>query len=300
MTVVTHGETVPPERVGPLIASVVDPDRLDDLTGSIDENGYVYLREFLPRDEVLAAREASFAQLEAVGEIEDPAVDGSYSGRSQRREAVEDLGAFWKSVAETWALRRLTHGPELNRLMSTLLGMPARAHDFIFLRPANRGKYTNIHCDYSFFTRRTETVLTAWIALGDIPTADGSLFVVEGSHRFEDIIKGQRGFDVARDTARTAAIMMPPHQFAQERSTRLLTTDFSAGDVVVFPLFTLHGSLDNVSPANRVRLSVDVRFQPSGDAMDSRYFGPDPTGTTGVGYGELTGAKPLNEAWHIR
>ena len=300
MVVVAHGETVPDEQIGALFASPVDHNRLGDLKDSMMENGYLYLRNFLPRDEVLAAREAIFARLEEVGEIQGPAADGIYSGRSRRREAVEDLGMFWKSVAETWVLRRLTHGPDLNRLMSGLLGQPARAQDFIFLRPANRGKYTNIHCDYGFFTRRTETVLTTWAALGDIPTTDGPLFIVEGSHRFEDIVEGQRGFDVARDTTRTAQMMVPPHRFARDRGTRLLTTDFAAGDVVVFPMFTLHGSLDNVSAENRIRLSVDVRFQPSVDAMDPRYFGPHPTGTTGAGYGELTGAKPLTDEWHIR
>ena len=65
-------------------------------------------------------------------------------------------------------------------------------------------------------------------------------------------------------------------------------------------MFTLHGSLQNVSEENRVRLSVDVRYQRLADTVDERYFGPSPTGTTGIGYGELVGAKPLTEAWHIR
>ena len=300
MVVVAQGEKVAAERVGALLPSDASSDRMAGLNASMVENGYVYLREFLPRKEVLAAREAIFARLKVVGEIVGPAVDGIYSGRSRRHELVEDLGVFWKSVAEIWALRRLTHGPDLHRLMSSLLGRPARGQDFIFLRPANRGKYTSIHCDYGFFTRCTETVLTAWIALGDIPTTDGPLFIIEGSHRFEDIIEEQRGFDVARDTSRTAQMTVAPHRFALERDTRLLTTDFAAGDLVVFPMFTLHGSLDNVSAENRIRLSVDVRFQPSAEPIDPRYFGPNPTGTTGAGYGELTGAKPLTDEWHIR
>lgn len=35
-------------------------------------------------------------------------------------------------------------------------------------------------------------------------------------------------------------------------------------------------------------------------AMDPRYSGPHPGGTTGAGYGELNGAKPLTQAWHVR
>jgi hypothetical protein len=54
--------------------------------------------------------------------------------------------------------------------------------------------------------------------------------------------------------------------FAEGRGgCRLLTTDFRAGDVCVFGMFTLHGSLDNRSPIGRVRISGDVRYQPAAD-----------------------------------
>ena len=88
--------------------------------------------------------------------------------------------------------------------------------------------------------------------------------------------------------------------FAESRDCRLLTTAFQAGDVCVFGMFTLHGSLDNRSPPGRVRLFCDVRYQPAIEPMDPRYFGPNPGGTTGAGYGELNAAEPLTQAWHIR
>ena len=94
---------------------------------------------------------------------------------------------------------------------------------------------------------------------------------------------------------------MKPHwSLHNERNTRLLTTDFTAGDIVVFGMFLLHGALDNVSTENRVRLSCDVRYQSAAAELDSRYFGTNPSGTTGIGYGELVGAKPLTENWHTR
>ena len=49
-----------------------------------------------------------------------------------------------------------------------------------------------------------------------------------------------------------------------------------------------------------MRLSCDVRYQPVAEPIDPRYFGPNPGGTTGAGYGELNGAKPLTQAWHVR
>jgi len=47
-------------------------------------------------------------------------------------------------------------------------------------------------------------------------------------------------------------------------------------------------------------VSCDVRWQPARLPMDERYAGPNPGGTTGAGYGELNGAKPLNVDWHVR
>ena len=72
------------------------------------------------------------------------------------------------------------------------------------------------------------------------------------------------------------------------------------GDIVVFGMHLLHGSLDNVDPGQRIRLSCDIRYQAQSEPQDPRYFGPHPGGTTGAGYGELVGAIPLNEEWHIR
>ena len=46
--------------------------------------------------------------------------------------------------------------------------------------------------------------------------------------------------------------------------------------------------------------NADVRFKPKAMPKDPRYFGKHPTGTTGFGYGELNGAKPLDEPWHVR
>ena len=50
---------------------------------------------------------------------------------------------------------------------------------------------------------------------------------------------------------------------------RWLTTEFQAGDVLVFTMFTLHCSLDNTS--QRIRLSTDARYQPAAAPVDERW-----------------------------
>ena len=95
-------------------------------------------------------------------------------------------------------------------------------------------------------------------------------------------------------------LMQDPSKLALSRGVQLKTANFEAGDVIIFSMTLLHGSLDNCSPNGQVRLSSDVRWQPAADPVDPRYVGDNPPGTTGAGYGELNGAKPLTLDWHQR
>ena len=296
----TQGRPLPGTRVGGAPRQRAVAADGAELRRRLAADGYVFLRGALDVGEVQAARVEVFERLVAVGEIRPPAIEGISTGESRRAETVGDLGAFWKSVSEGPALRRVTHGPRLGTVLARIVGEPVRAHDYMFLRAAPLGRTTGLHFDYPFFTRATERVYTTWVPLGDVPATDGPLVIVEGSHRFTDLHDRVRGFDVVYDTSRKAQLATDFAEFADGRNCRILTADFRAGDICVFGMFTLHGSLDNHSPVGRVRLSCDVRYQPATEPIDPRYFGPNPGGTTGAGYGELNGAKPLIHAWHVR
>lgn len=300
MTVVAQGESIGSEYLAPLRDSAAVAGDADELQQRLLEDGYIYLRSFFKHDDVMAARRDIFARLASVDEIAEPVSDGIFTGTSRRYEKEPDRGAFWRSVSETWTLRRLSHGRQLHDIMDVLLGEASRAQDYIFLRPAGPGKHTVVHCDAPFFTRTTEQVCTAWVALGDIPSSMGPLFIVENSHTYDDVKESVRGFDVSIETSRKAGLDIAPLALAKSRNTRLLTTDFAAGDLLVFGMYLLHGALDNVSTGNQVRLSCDVRYQIASADLDSRYFGADPGGTTGASYAELVGAKALTEEWHQR
>ena len=88
--------------------------------------------------------------------------------------------------------------------------------------------------------------------------------------------------------------------FANKRNAKLLTTNFKPGDVLIFGMHTLHGAFENHATDDRIRLTCDIRYQPISEPRDPRYFGVSPGGTTGAGYGELNGARPLTEDWHVR
>jgi hypothetical protein len=295
---VVGGREVPQELIGELRDSASLLEQPVSLRARLAEDGYLFLRGVLDRDAVMAARQEVLARLAAVDEIA-PGSD-IFTGRSARRAKEPDLGRFWRSVSEGPKLRAVTHGRDMARVMEIVAGETPRAQDFLFLRVGVPGRATGLHFDYPFFTRLHDQVWTVWTSMGDTPVSRGPLMVVENSHRFSDLVESVVGFDVVRDTSRKAAFAENAIDFARSRGTRLLTADFAAGDVILFGMYLLHGSLDHRDDSGTVRVSTDLRWQPASRAADPRYFGAEPTGTTGAGYGELNGAKPLDVDWHVR
>jgi ectoine hydroxylase-related dioxygenase (phytanoyl-CoA dioxygenase family) len=294
------GRDVPPSMVGELADSASLLGDPAALRARLKDDGYLFLKAVLPRATVMAARREVFQRMAGVGEIAEPVEAGISTGQSRRAEMEPDLGRFWKSVSEGEGLRSASHGKEITAVMSLVFGEPARPQDYMFLRAGPLGRATGLHFDYPFFTREHDRVATVWLPIGDVPVTDGPLVVVEGSNRFRDLIDPMIGFDISRDNSRKADLGSDAISFAEQRGTRLLTRNFEAGDIALFGMYTAHGSLDNHSPIDRVRLSCDVRWQPASLPLDARYFGSDPPGTTGAGYAELNGAKPLTQDWHVR
>ena len=297
---------IPAKRFGPLVEFSGDPDDAAAVQAQLTRHGYCLMRNVLDRDSVLAARREVFARLESVGEIKPPSEEAITTEESRRRELHPDANTFWQSVSEGPQLRSVTHGESLRTIIAPVFGEAARAHDMMYLRPTPPGRSTKLHYDFPFFAGRSRRIHTAWIPFGDIPISDGPLVVIEGSNQFADLIGPIRdhdyGSDQSNEAVQKAAYETPnathPVTLAEQRDTRLLSTEFHAGDLMIFDGFTLHGSLDNVSTIGRVRLSCDVRFQPAADPFDDdRYFGPNPTGSNGGGYGDMKAARPMTEPW---
>ena len=295
-----HGKPVPHDVLGEFRDSTALMSDSSALQTRMAEDGYVFLRGVIGPSPIAMARHEVFCRLADVGEIAEPPRDGIFTGHSKRAEQHADLGQFWQSVSEGPSLRRATHGPEIQYALDTLFGEIARGYDFIFLRPGVVGRFTFLHYDFPFFSRGTKNVVTAWTAIGDIPTTEGPLFILENSHRFDDLIEPVQQIDYNSKDSPQVQMMSDAVEFARSHGSRLLTANFEPGDVILFGMTTMHGSFDNCSPCNRTRLSVDVRWQPASEPIDDRYFGANPAGTTGIGYAELNGAKPLTEPWHTR
>jgi len=291
-TAYVAGQPVPAALLAPLNEVADWRSAGAQLPQQLARDGYVLLRNALDRDLVRQARHAVLERLAAVGEIAEPVDAAVASGTSRRAALHADLGAFWRTVCEAPQIRQLTHGPQLAEISQALLGKPTLPFDFLWLRTMLEGCASPLHFDHVYMNRGSWNVLTAWVPLGDVPTQAGPLLVVEGSNRFEDLIAGYRGVDVDRDSL-PGSFPGDAVAFARARGVRLLTANFQIGDVILFDMFTLHGSCDNRMGGGRVRLSCDVRWQRADEARDDRWFGSPPPGHGGTGYGGLNGSKPL-------
>ena len=296
---------IPPDRFGRLVEFDGLLDSPADVQQFLQEHGYIVFRQALDRGSVMSARQEVLSRLSEVGEVAEPPIEGRVTWQSQRPDPTVDRGEFWKSVNHGNALRAVTHGQPTHGIAARVFGAAARGHDLMYLRPMPPGGVTQLHYDYPFFAGDSLRIHTVWIPLGDIPLCDGPLVIVENSFQFHDLLDPIRAIDFranhSNDTVQAAAYdaqkALHPIDLAEQRSVRLLSTDFAAGDVVVFCGFALHGSLDNNSPDECVRLSCDVRYQPAADPhTDERYFGADPKGSKGGGDADMRGAKPLRRS----
>ena len=300
MDALINGVNVPNSLLGELKDTNLKNATDEKLRQSLNDNGYLFLRNVIEKNDITKARNDIFEKLKNVDELEDPFTEGIWSGRSKRDELHKNRGVFWENVSNTKSLRKITNGNNLKSVFSRIFGISSIGFDFIFLRAVSGGKFTHMHCDAGFFTRKTQKVLTCWLVFTDITIDKGPLFIIEGSHKFSDIKTKYKGFDVDIHKHMKATIDTNPITFAQERNTKILTTQFNPGDVIIFGMYTVHGTFENYANDKKIRLTCDIRFQPHNELRDPRYFGTKPTGTTGAGYGELNSARPLNEDWHIR
>ena len=110
--------------------------------------------------------------------------------------------------------------------------------------------------------------------MGDVPKEEGSLIILENSHKAEALLSGYARKDADKD--RFGWLSTNPLKLQERFGGRWLTSDFEAGDMLCFTMHTLHGALDNNSPIGRCRLTSDTRYQPAGEAVDTRWNGPDP------------------------
>jgi hypothetical protein len=269
------------------------------LHARVQEDGYLFVRGFFRRDDVLGVRREFVNRIAELGNLE-PGTDPMDAVLRKNCK----LSPYWQGWGlDNPKLKPLLFSGGIRDFYRDFFGEAIRHFDEIWLRVIGPGNGTHPHCDVVYMGRGTrEKLMTAWVPIGDVPLHIGGLIILEGSHLQQerlasylsrdvdayctndpDAAKIEEGFgqgiDLRAEAERlrwTGRLSNNPVSLRERLGGRWLTTEFEAGDLLTFTMHTVHASLDNQS--DRYRMSTDTRYQPASLPIDERWIGEKPTG----------------------
>jgi ectoine hydroxylase-related dioxygenase (phytanoyl-CoA dioxygenase family) len=229
----------------------------DALQARMDEDGYLYFSKLLDDEKVRSLRRQMLLVLADHGWV---ARNGYFmAGRCVSppiREGEEEYLQTYDDIQRLEEFHTLAHDDALMSVMRHVLGDTAFPHPLKIARlsfPEHFEASTPPHQDYPN-NQGSDRLTASWIPVGEIPFELGGLAILRGSHRF-----GVLPLDVHIGAGNRQAVL--PVEMLQE--CRWVTTEFSMGDVLLFPSQTVHASMHNASEFF-MRISVDFRYQPEG------------------------------------
>jgi hypothetical protein len=236
------------------------------LRSLIASDGYVFMRGLLDADAVRAVGRRGLTALQAAGWTA-PGVDPVLVPPQLPVRAVRMRDAFgqagYRDIVRDRGFNQIPFTSPLADLMRQLLGPDGFCYPLKLPRvvypatvvPHQPGNYT--HKDYT----TVQDMFTCWVPLGDVPRSLGGLALKPGSQHHSRV----------------------QHRPCTELPSGWLTTDYRAGDVLVFHCLTTHAALANHE--NRMRFSAEYRWQLADQPAPRRLvIGP---------YGNEIGARPF-------
>jgi ectoine hydroxylase-related dioxygenase (phytanoyl-CoA dioxygenase family) len=185
----------------------------------------------------------------------------------------------------------LVSGSRILSFFDRLLGGPSITYDYKWPRAVGRGGNTGAHYDIVYMGRGTPNLYTLWTPLGDTPMDHGTLALLLGSQHFGKLKDTYGKLDVDRDNVAKGWFSEDPLEIVEQYGGHWATTSFQAGDAILFGMFMMHASTNNMT--NRFRLSCDTRYQLASEPVDERWIGSKPKGHYAW---NKTTAKPMEEA----
>ncbi|MBL8229429.1 MAG: phytanoyl-CoA dioxygenase family protein [Bryobacterales bacterium] len=243
------------------------------LRARLDEDGYLLIRRLRPRASVLEIREEILRSMEPAGALlpGSELMDGIIQPGAAGHETTTVRGKDHLRRSEKF--QRFIRMPEVMNFFGRMLGGPAGTFDFQWLRIAGAGASSPVHADIVFMGRGTKNLFTCWTPIGDVTLDMGPVVLLQGSHKIEKVRETYGQCDVDRDRIE-GWISKDPVEMVERFGGHWSTTEFQAGDVLIFGMYTLHASLANSS--NRYRISVDTRYQLASEPFDERWVGEQP------------------------
>jgi len=282
----SHKIRVDPKSVDLMRDSSGIRDDMVRLRERIDHEGYLYLPGFLDPNLVMDARRSITDKLAAEGSL-DPAFPAIQAIIRPGKDLIFRSDLTIKDAA----IAKLLYSGKLVNFFTRFLGGEVRHFDFTWMRTVGPGRASPPHCDIVYMGRGTQNLFSAWTPLGDVPFDEGGLMVLERSNTNQRLRETYCTMDVdsycSNRTGRLSkdwwamkgnggALNRNPNVIRGSIGGHWRTADYKCGDVVLFSAFTVHCSADNHT--NKVRLSVDSRYQLANDPIDERWVGESPVG----------------------
>ncbi|MBE7462207.1 MAG: phytanoyl-CoA dioxygenase family protein [Planctomycetes bacterium] len=271
-------------------------DNPEALRARMAEDGYLLLRGLQHREKVIAARKVlleNLAQNDQVN-LDFPLMDGVIKEGAR--------GGFLggaKAVSHTPEFLGVVESPEIMGFFDKYLGEPSLTFDYKWIRAVGKGGFTGAHYDVVYMGRGSERLHTVWTPLGDINYDEGPLALLLGSHNLESYAKLRATYgkmDVDRDKVQ-GWFSDDPVEMVDRFGGRFATTEFRMGDVLIFGMYTMHGSITNQK--DRYRLSCDTRYQPLKDPVDERWIGQNPIAHYAWQKGQTKSMADARKEWGV-
>ncbi|SFI36880.1 Phytanoyl-CoA dioxygenase (PhyH) [Paenibacillus sp. UNC496MF] len=242
-------------------------DDIEALRARLTEDGYLLLRGFHDREDVLTARRAVLEKMRRMGKLErDTLLEEAVMADGSKSLF---LGGTNEDLPE---LLNVLNGSAIMGFFDRLFGASSLTYHYKWLRAVGGGDYTGAHYDIVYMGRGTHNLYTVWTPLGDVDYRMGGLALCLGSHRFEDLKRTYGSKDSDRDGV--GHYTDDPLVITGKFGGQWATTEYQAGDVLIFGMYLMHCSLENTT--NQYRLSVDTRYQPAHEEIDDRWSGKKP------------------------
>ena len=225
---------------------------LDDpplLRRQLRDDGYLFLRDILPTEEVLGLRKSILEFCQEAGWLRDGAnlMDG-LTDHAPILEGQEEWRPVYAKLQSLEAFHRLKLHHQVHKIMEdifqeSVFALPMTIARIAFPRDNERG--TQPHQDWLYVGGSTE-IISCWAPLGDVPVEVGGLKLLVGSHK--------SGFLVPRPAPGPGGNIVPI-----DSNLEWFQTDYRMGDLLLFKSLTVHAAADNHTQ-DVLRLSIDFRY----------------------------------------
>jgi len=245
------------------------------LKARLDEDGYLLIRGLQKVEKVLEARRAMLEVVEKAGFLHPsyPMIDGVIAPGKELAGNLDSMIELAATLGKGTAIRGVSDSPEIMEFFERFLGGPVRTFDYKWLRHVGPEINTGIHYDVVFMGDGTKNLFTVWCPFGDVPFELGGLIACAGSHKW-DLVRATYGeTDVYRDNM-SGMLSDDPVELVEKFGGMWKTASYNTGDVVIMTIYTAHGSA--VNQTNRIRVSMDTRYQLASDPVDERWMGDAP------------------------